>query len=61
MESDVLVEKYQWSEKDAMEMADFLMPMLEYDPNQQATAEECHLHPRLFVGAEFVNLAKICE
>jgi len=47
---EVLVDKYQWSEKDAMDITEFLLPMLEYDPAQRVTAEACLLHPWLFVG-----------
>lgn len=44
---DVLREKYEWSQKDAEEFADFLKPMLDYDPNRRATAAECLKHPWL--------------
>ena len=44
---EVLVEKYQWDERDAIELADFLLPMLEFDPEKRATAEECLQHPWL--------------
>lgn len=44
---EVLVEKYRWGEADALEFADFLMPMLEFDPEVRATAEECLTHPWL--------------
>lgn len=44
---DVLREKYEWSPKDAEEFADFLKPMLDYDPNRRATAAECLKHPWL--------------
>lgn len=43
----VLTEKYEWSQKDAKEFADFLKPMLEYDPDKRATAAECLKHPWL--------------
>ena len=46
----VLLEKYQWAERDAADLADFLFPMLEYDPVRRATADQCLLHPWLFVG-----------
>ncbi|EDW47982.1 SRSF protein kinase 1 [Drosophila sechellia] len=44
---DVLLEKYEWSEKDAASFASFLKPMLEFDPNKRATAAECLQHPWL--------------
>ncbi|EDX15562.1 GD15416 [Drosophila simulans] len=44
---DVLLEKYEWSQKDAASFASFLKPMLELDPNKRATAAECLQHPWL--------------
>lgn len=44
---DVLLEKYQWDERDATAFADFLIPMLEFDPERRATAEQCLRHPWL--------------
>ncbi|CAG5114931.1 unnamed protein product [Candidula unifasciata] len=44
---DVLTEKYEWSEKDAQEFCDFLVPMLVFDPSERATASECLKHPWL--------------
>lgn len=43
----VLIEKYEWSQRDAEEFADFLKPMLDFDPNRRATAFECLQHPWL--------------
>ncbi|CAB3222280.1 unnamed protein product [Arctia plantaginis] len=43
----VLTEKYEWSQSDAEEFADFLRPMLDFDPNRRATAYECLQHPWL--------------
>lgn len=42
---DVLTEKYEWSMEQAAEFADFLKPMLEYDPQKRATAADCLAHP----------------
>jgi len=44
---DLLKKRYRWSEKDALEFADFLLPMLDYDPRRRATAEQCLRHPWL--------------
>lgn len=41
---DVLREKYEWPLEDAIEFADFLTPMLDYDPKGRATASECLKH-----------------
>uniref|UniRef100_A0A1Q3F6H9 non-specific serine/threonine protein kinase n=1 Tax=Culex tarsalis TaxID=7177 RepID=A0A1Q3F6H9_CULTA len=41
---DVLREKYEWPLEDACEFADFLTPMLDYDPKARATASECLKH-----------------
>lgn len=50
---EVLTEKYKWDPLTAQQFADFLMPMLEYDPDKRATAADCLRHPFLlqdFVG-----------
>jgi serine/threonine protein kinase len=44
---DVLYEKYEWSESDAKAFSNFLVPMLEFDPNKRATAAQCLQHPWL--------------
>jgi serine/threonine protein kinase len=44
---EVLREKYKWEDVKAKQFADFLTPMLEYDPAKRATAEECLQHPFL--------------
>jgi len=38
---DVLTEKYEWDRELAKEFADWLLPMLAYDPNERATALDC--------------------
>lgn len=43
----VLREKYEWPEKDAKEFSDFLEPMMDYVPENRATAEQCLKHPWL--------------
>ena len=44
---EVLTEKYEWDPRDAAIFADFLHPMLEFDPNKRGTAEHCLKHPWL--------------
>nr|XP_033773432.1 SRSF protein kinase 1 isoform X1 [Geotrypetes seraphini] len=44
---EVLVEKYEWSQEEASEFTDFLIPMLELIPERRATAAECLRHPWL--------------
>ena len=41
------LQRYKWTNEDASEFSDFLLPMLEYDPRRRATAEECLEHPWL--------------
>uniref|UniRef100_A0A0D6R1S7 non-specific serine/threonine protein kinase n=1 Tax=Araucaria cunninghamii TaxID=56994 RepID=A0A0D6R1S7_ARACU len=41
----ILVEKYKFSEKDADELAKFLIPLLDYAPEKRPTASQCLLHP----------------
>jgi len=41
----VLIEKYKFAESDAIEVADFLLGMLEMDPAKRVTAQECLQHP----------------
>lgn len=44
---EVLIQKYEWSVDDASSFADFLRPMLEFDPDKRATASRCLEHPWL--------------
>uniref|UniRef100_A0A2R5LMS7 non-specific serine/threonine protein kinase n=1 Tax=Ornithodoros turicata TaxID=34597 RepID=A0A2R5LMS7_9ACAR len=44
---EVLTEKYEWLAEDARAFADFLLPMLAYDPAQRARASDCLQHPWL--------------
>ena len=42
---EVLTEKYEWSQADATQFSDFLLPMLNYNIYERATAFECLNHP----------------
>lgn len=48
---EVLIQKYEWSIADATQFADFLRPMLEFDPDKRATAAQCLEHPWLKTNA----------
>ena len=52
---EVLREKYEWPSKDAQELADFLTPMLEFNPERRATAEQCLRHPWLACNVNSSN------
>ncbi|CAL5212210.1 unnamed protein product [Lathyrus oleraceus] len=41
----ILMEKYNFSEPDAKGMADFLLPILDFDPEKRPTAAQCLSHP----------------
>ena len=49
----VLTTKYNFKEKEAKALSDFLMPMLEYYPYKRATARELLRHPWLSMPADF--------
>ena len=49
----VLTTKYNFKEKEAKALSDFLMPMLEYYPYKRATARELLRHPWLNMPANF--------
>ncbi|KAL8164460.1 UNVERIFIED_CONTAM: SRSF protein kinase 3 [Gekko kuhli] len=44
---EVLVEKYEWPLEQAAQFTDFLLPMMEYIPEERATASQCLQHPWL--------------
>lgn len=46
----VLVEKYDFSEQDAVDMTDFLVPILDFVPEKRPTAGQCLLHPWINAG-----------
>ncbi|KAJ4714040.1 Kinase family protein [Melia azedarach] len=43
----LLVDKYKFSETDARELAEFLVPLLDFAPEKRPTAEQCLQHPWL--------------
>uniref|UniRef100_A0A8C0IJE4 non-specific serine/threonine protein kinase n=1 Tax=Chelonoidis abingdonii TaxID=106734 RepID=A0A8C0IJE4_CHEAB len=45
--SSVLLEKYEWPREQAAAFAQFLLPMLEFLPEQRPTAAQCLEHPWL--------------
>lgn len=55
---DVLIEKYKFSETDAKEISDFLLPMLELDPRKRADAGGLVNHPWLkdTIGMENITV-----
>ncbi|XP_027339971.1 SRSF protein kinase 1 isoform X2 [Abrus precatorius] len=46
----VLMEKYDFSEQDATDMADFLVPLLDFVPEKRPTAAQCLSHPWFSAG-----------
>ncbi|KAK7392535.1 hypothetical protein VNO78_20978 [Psophocarpus tetragonolobus] len=51
----VLVEKYDFSEKDASDMTEFLVPILDFVPEKRPTAGQCLLHPWINVGPRLLE------
>ncbi|GKC55058.1 serine/threonine-protein kinase SRPK-like protein [Tanacetum coccineum] len=45
-----LKEKYEFSEQDATELADFLVPILDFVPDKRPTPAQCLNHPWLTEG-----------
>ncbi|KAK3146087.1 hypothetical protein QOZ80_3BG0261460 [Eleusine coracana subsp. coracana] len=48
--SKVLIEKYEFTEKNANDMSDFLVPVLDFVPEKRPTAAQLLQHPWLNVG-----------
>lgn len=44
------MEKYDFSEQDASDMADFLVPLLDFVPEKRPTAAQCLGHPWISAG-----------
>ncbi|XP_027935896.1 SRSF protein kinase 1-like isoform X1 [Vigna unguiculata] len=51
----VLMEKYDFSEKDANDLTDFLVPILNFVPEKRPTAGECLLHPWMNGGPRLLE------
>ncbi|KAK9279175.1 hypothetical protein L1049_012853 [Liquidambar formosana] len=51
----VLVEKYDFSEQDANDMADFLVPILDFVPEKRPTAAQCLSHPWITAGPRLLE------
>jgi hypothetical protein len=43
----VLVDKYRFAPEEAKAAAAFLLPILDFDPQRRATAQDCLAHPWL--------------
>ncbi|KAE8719037.1 SRSF protein kinase 1 [Hibiscus syriacus] len=54
----VLVEKYEFSEQDANEMTDFLVPILDFVPENRPTAAQCLLHPWINAGPRLLESSR---
>ncbi|MED6167128.1 hypothetical protein PIB30_116151, partial [Stylosanthes scabra] len=44
------MEKYDFSEQDANDMAGFIIPLLDFVPDKRPTAAQCLTHPWLSAG-----------
>lgn len=51
----MLIEKYDFSEQDASDLADFLMPVLDFVPEKRPTAAECLSHPWITAGPRLLE------
>ncbi|KDP29234.1 hypothetical protein JCGZ_16623 [Jatropha curcas] len=51
----VLIEKYEFNEKDANDMTDFLVPILDFVPEKRPTAAQCLLHPWITSGPHLLE------
>ncbi|XWS73985.1 hypothetical protein CRYUN_Cryun02cG0176600 [Craigia yunnanensis] len=51
----VLMEKYDFSEQDATDMTDFLIPILDYVPEKRPMAAQCLSHPWISAGPRLLE------
>lgn len=49
---NVLVEKYEWDPIEAKEFTNFLVPMLNFNPANRASAAQCLKHPWLSTATD---------
>lgn len=49
------MEKYEFSEQYATELADFLVPILDFVPEKRPTAAQCLLHPWVSSGPHLLE------
>lgn len=57
---DVLYRKHKFTRKKAEEIADFLLPMLEFDPRKRATASEMLINFEHFFAVQEDDYAPLC-
>ncbi|XP_058004163.1 uncharacterized protein LOC110651490 isoform X3 [Hevea brasiliensis] len=53
--SKVLMEKYDFNEQEANDMADFLIPLLDFVPEKRPTAAQCLSHPWITAGPRLLE------
>ncbi|XP_052178458.1 uncharacterized protein LOC127792118 isoform X3 [Diospyros lotus] len=51
----VLMEKYEFSEQEASDMTDFLVPILDFIPEKRPTAAQCLTHPWISAGPRLLE------
>ena len=49
------MEKYDFSEQDANDMASFLVPLLDFVPEKRPTAAQCLSHPWMSAGPQILQ------
>lgn len=56
----VLTEKYELNEKDANDLADFLLPILDLVPEKRPSAAQCLRHPWMNAGPRLLEPSMPC-
>nr|KJB16715.1 hypothetical protein B456_002G244400 [Gossypium raimondii] len=51
----VLIEKYEFSEQDASDLTDFLVPILDFVPEKRPSAAQCLVHPWIDAGPRLLE------